>query len=202
MLAYSLSVYQKHSRIKEIIVEANRANLSAVRRLLKKYRITKAKCAVLGGKRRQDSVYNGLRAVDKNADLVIIHDAARPFVPKESISLLLSKASICGAAITGVPVKPTIKEVRALKSGSSAWQVKKTLAREKLWEIQTPQAFKKSLLLKACKRFIRQNATDDAGLVEKLGVKPAVIFGTYHNLKVTTPEDVILAEAIASKMRA
>lgn len=201
LISYSLTAFQKHPSIKEIVVVANRANIASVRRLIKECGISKVTAVVLGGLRRQDSVYNGLKAAGKDADTVLIHDSARPFVSGGTISILIKKACSSKAAIAGVPVKPTIKEAGQIGSRSKVWRVKKTLAREKLWEIQTPQAFRKSLLLKAYQRFGRREATDDAALVEKLGVKPEIVLGSYQNIKVTTPEDILLAEAIAAKMR-
>jgi 2-C-methyl-D-erythritol 4-phosphate cytidylyltransferase len=165
---------------------------------LKKYRIRKIRAVVLGGKRRQDSVDKGLKAVSKEADWVLIHDGVRPFINKELISSVIKEAKKAGAAIVGVPVKATIKKLKtqSLKL-KTKFVVEKTLNRDNLWEIQTPQVFKKDLILKAYKRFGNINVTDDAMLVEKMGIKPRVVLGSYNNIKITTPEDLVIAKAIA-----
>jgi 2-C-methyl-D-erythritol 4-phosphate cytidylyltransferase len=122
------------------------------------------------------------------------------------VSAVIKTAKRYGAAILGVPVKATIKKVISyqLSHASPAQagvvsqpRVEKTLKRDNLWEIQTPQGFKKDLILKAYKKFANIPATDDASLVEKLGRRVKVVMGSYFNLKVTTPEDLVLAEAIA-----
>jgi 2-C-methyl-D-erythritol 4-phosphate cytidylyltransferase len=121
---------------------------------------------------------------------VLIHDAARPFVDAKSVSAAISAARRTGAAVSGVKVKGTIKKVTREKI------VKETLRREELWEIQTPQVFKKELLLRAYKRFGCQDVTDDAALVEKLGLPVSISPGSYLNIKITTPEDLIFARGI------
>jgi 2-C-methyl-D-erythritol 4-phosphate cytidylyltransferase len=140
-------------------------------------------------------VANGLKAIGPQADLILIHDAARPFITKGLVSSVIKEARKAGAAIAAVPVKATIKKV---KNGSV---VEKTLDRGKLWEIQTPQVFKKDLILKAYKKFKRIPATDDAMLVERLGAKVSVVLGSYSNIKITTPEDLIIAKGIAGSWK-
>jgi len=195
LIIYSLNTLSNHPSIKDIIVVANRKNLLAIRSKIKEYRIGKIKGVVLGGDVRQASVAEGLKAMDKRTDLVLIHDAVRPFIDKGMVSSLIKAARRYKAAIAGVPVKATIKKVRCEELGVR--NVEKTIERDNLWEIQTPQVFKKELILKAYKKFGNADVTDDAGLVEKLGVKVRVIFGAYKNIKITTPEDLILAEAIS-----
>jgi len=186
-----LEILSRHPYIKDIILVVNSGNSKEIIKRLKRYRIKKIKRVVLGGKRRQDSVGNGLSAIDTRTDLVLIHDSVRPFIDKETISRVIKEAKKSGAAIVGVPVKATIKEV------TSRYIIKRTLPREKLWEAQTPQVFRKDLILRAYGKFKDTDVTDDASLAEKLGIKVAVIPGSYNNIKITTPEDLILAEAIA-----
>lgn len=193
MIVYSLEAFSRHPQIKEVIVVINSQNRRLIEEQIAKYRIIKVKKVVLGGKERQDSLGCGLKAVDKNTALVLIHDAARPFVEKKLISRLIIQAQKSGAAIAGVPVKATIK-----LSGSGNI-VKKTLKRSKLWEIQTPQVFKKSLIFKAYKKFSRIPVTDDASLVERLGVKVVIVPASYANIKITTPEDLLVAKSILSR---
>jgi 2-C-methyl-D-erythritol 4-phosphate cytidylyltransferase len=191
LIIYSLALLSKHSCIKDIIVVANRQNLEAIRRLIKQYRLKKIKDVVLGGRLRQDSVFNGLKAIGSKTQLILIHDSGRPFIDAKTVSAVIKSAKRYGAAIVGVPVKATIKEV------TSEFAVKETLNRDNLWEIQTPQVFKKDLILRAHRKFGNTNVTDDAMLVEKLGSKVKVVLGTYENIKITTPEDLAIARAIA-----
>jgi 2-C-methyl-D-erythritol 4-phosphate cytidylyltransferase len=190
-LIYSLKKFNLTPSIKEIILVVNKLNRAGVWRAVKKYRIRKVAHIVIGGRRRQDSVYNGLKKIDRRANLVLIHDSARPFIDKKSISRLIKAADAQGAAILAVPLKATVKR------GEPNYFVKDTLSRNDLWEIQTPQVFKKELILKAYKRFGNIEVTDDAALVERLGAKVRIVRDSYFNIKITTPEDLILARAIA-----
>jgi 2-C-methyl-D-erythritol 4-phosphate cytidylyltransferase len=196
-ILYSLESFSDNPNIQEIIVVANRANNNAIRALIKKYRILKVKAVVLGGRRRQDSVHNGLKAVDGTAEIIAIHDSARPFALRSCVDAAIIQARRFKAAILGVPVKATIKTIEF--SGRSAIRVDKTIDRNRLWEIQTPQVFRKELLFEAYRRFGSESVTDDAMLVEKLGIKPHLVMGSYDNIKITTPEDLNVAEAIAKK---
>jgi len=197
-----LGILSQHPYIKDIIVVANSKNSISITREIKQYRIKKIKDIILGGRLRQDSVINGLKAMDMRTGLVLIHDAVRPFIDKDMVSSVIKEASRYGAAIVGAPVKDTVKKVR--KSGNQEVRsriVEKTLNRDELWEIQTPQVFKKKLILEAYERFGNIEVTDDASLVEKLRVKVKVVRGSYNNIKITTPEDLILAEAIAKNLK-
>ena len=165
-----------------------RQTLSKIKRLIKGYRINKVSKVILGGKERKDSVSSGLKELSLKTSLVVIHDAARPFINSKIITDSILAAKKRGAAVVGVPLKYTVKEV-------SKGFVVRTLKREDIWEIQTPQVFKKEIILKAYKNKLGY-ATDDAVLVEKMGIKPVVVLGSYSNLKITTFEDIFFAEAI------
>jgi len=193
MLVYSLKVLSAHPEIKEIIVAANKNNLKAVVALIKEYRILKVAAVVLGGLRRQDSVACGLRCLHKDTKLVLIHDAARPFIDKRLVSHLIKEAGHWGAAIAGVALKSTLK-----KAGRD-FLVEKTVSRQGLWEIQTPQVFRRDLILKAYSRFGQEDVTDDAMLIEKLGGRVRLVEGSCRNIKITAPEDLEIAAAIAGK---
>ena len=198
LIIYSLNTLSNHPSIKNIIVVANRSNLWAIRSKIKEYRIGKIKDVVLGGEARKNSVANGLKAMDNRTDLVLIHDGVRPFIDKGMISSAIKAAKRYKAAVVGVPVKATIKEIHSSKfKVHSSLIVKKTLNRENVWEIQTPQVFKKDLILKAYKKFGNADVTDDCQLVEKLGAKVSVVWGNYKNIKITTPEDLVIAKALA-----
>lgn len=200
IISYSLITLQRHPYVKDIVVVGNVSNKEKIKRLIKHCRLDKVRQIVIGGRRRQDSVFNGIRALDERTDLVLIHDAARPFVDRQSISAVIARAEKSGAAIVGVPVKATIKKVASRQSPvARQFFVEETLDRSNLWEIQTPQVFKKGLILKAYKKFGRTDVTDDAMLLEKLKVKVSVVLGSYSNIKITTPEDLVIAEALLNR---
>lgn len=187
----SLKVLNRHPDIDEIILVLNARNQAQIIRSIKNYNFKKIKYFVLGGKRRQDSVNNGLKKIDKKSRWVLIHDSARPLIDSESISRVIACAKKTGAAILGVPVKATIKSVK------DEFIVDKTIDRSNLWEIQTPQVFKKELIVKAYEKYSKNNVTDDASLVEKLGKPVSIVYGSYKNIKITTKEDLLIASAIA-----
>ncbi len=142
------------------------------------------------GIRRQDSVANGVAACSDDSELLCIHDGARPCITTEKVHAVLQVGKQMGAAALGVPVKPTIKEV------SADGVVQKTLDRKALWEVQTPQVIRKDLLDEALAKAAEENweVTDDLSLIEQLGHPTRLVYGSYGNIKVTTPEDLALAE--------
>ncbi len=196
IIDYSLKVFNCHPRVKDIIIAVNSFNKKAISVLVDKSGYNKVKWLVMGGARRQDSVFNALEKVDTASDLVLIHDSARPFVKSKEISVLIAQAKRFGAAILGAPVKATIKQVARHKLQGTSFVVEKTLNREKLWEVQTPQAFRRDIIVKAYQKFGGIEVTDDAALIEKMGKPVVLVVGSYDNIKITTPEDLIIAEAI------
>jgi 2-C-methyl-D-erythritol 4-phosphate cytidylyltransferase len=193
VIIYSLAVLSAHPLVREIVVVANRLNRSRIIEKLMQFRIPKVRAVVLGGRKRQDSARKGLRAISGQADMVLLHDGARPFITRSMVSSAIKSGAKTGAAIVAVPVKATIKAVKGAV-------VKNTLKRDELWEIQTPQVFRGVLLKEAYKKCKGREATDDASLVERIGVKVAVVEGSYYNIKITTPEDMVLAQAIAKQL--
>lgn len=193
VIIYSLKEFDQHPDIDEIIVVVSAQNKAAIAKIIKQSSFKKIKALCLGGKRRQDSVYNGLGAISQDSNWVLVHDSARPLINRKLITEVISAAKKTGAAILGVPVKATIKSV---KKGSL---VDKTVDRSNLWEIQTPQVFKKELIFEAYHRFHKANFTDDASLVERLGKHVKIVMGSYENIKITTQEDLFFAEAIAKR---
>ena len=180
-----LVVPEKERRKFESLVQGNR-ELSGIECVLQ-----------AGGPRRQDSVNEGLKRVDKDCEIVVVHDAARPLVAPALIDRSIEAARKEGAAVVGVPIKDTIKFV------SPEHRVESTPPRDSLWEIQTPQAFRVEILREAHRRAEREGieATDDAMLVERLGRNVFVLEGDRSNLKITTPEDLLLAEALLRERR-
>jgi 2-C-methyl-D-erythritol 4-phosphate cytidylyltransferase len=195
LIFYCLDTLNRHAYVKDIIVVANRQNFGSLRKAIKSYHIDKVKDVVLGGSLRQGSVAQGLKAIDQRTEIVLIHDGARPFIDSKTVSSSIKAAAKYGAAIVGVPVKATVKSARP-----NSYIVDETLDRGRLWEIQTPQVFKKDLILKAFDKFGGRGVTDDAMLVEMLGAKVNIVPGSYKNIKVTTPEDLIFAQAIAKRL--
>jgi len=192
-IIYSLSSLNRHPDIDEIIVVLSPANQDKIIKVIKSFSFEKIKAFVLGGRRRQDSVHNGLKAVNKKSNWILIHDSARPFIDSKSITKVILAAKKSGAAILAVKPKATIKFSR------QANMVTETLNRDKLWEAQTPQVFKKNLLLKAYKKYSKDNVTDDASLVEKSGKRVEIVKGSYGNIKITTGEDLLLAGLIIKR---
>ena len=188
MLEWTISVFEKCTAVDEIILVVNQDELEAA----KKLKFPKVKQVVAGGKQRQDSVYNGLKALPDDCSIVAIHDGARPFVTEQEIERAVEQANVFGSVVVGVPVKDTVKKVdsRELKVDSS-------LNREELWAAQTPQVFRKEIILKAYAEGLRKyQVTDDAMLVEKLGVPVKMVMGSYKNIKITTPDDLKIAEVL------
>lgn len=148
----------------------------------------------LPGAERQDSVFNGFQQISPDAKLVAIHDSARPLITPEDALKCFEDAWTVGAAVLGVPVKPTIKEVDA------DLKVVKTLKRSLLWEVQTPQVIKPELLRKGFALVAKDNleVTDDVSIIEALGEPVLITPGAYTNIKITTPEDMQVGERFLS----
>ena len=196
VLVHTLRVFEQAKVIDEIILVLPPDDVaSAQQQLINKYGLTKVTAVVAGGKERQDSVRNGFAAITGECDIVIIHDAVRPFVTKEMINQVIAAVVSFEAASVGVKAKDTIKETKKDNL------VAATIPRQNLWLTQTPQAFKFDLLKKAYTAAYRDKyyGTDDASLVERIGAKVIMIEGCYGNIKITTPEDLILAEALMKK---
>ena len=191
----TLQVFAQDSYCKNIILPINSTDQLLFEQLLEQYPFDKPVKIVMGGKERQNSVYNGLNHVSSSdEEIVLIHDGARPFITQELIHSLVLRAKEMGSAIPAVPVKDTVKRV---KDG----QVIETVERSSLWAVHTPQAFRVSTLKKAHKQADETGylGTDDASLVEALGEDVYMVEDHYLNIKITTPEDLFFAEAIYKK---
>ncbi|HID56434.1 TPA: 2-C-methyl-D-erythritol 4-phosphate cytidylyltransferase [Candidatus Poribacteria bacterium] len=192
IIAHTLFKFQRCDPVDEIIPIVSAEDIGKMRQIVGRYSLTKVTEIVAGGETRQRSVYNGLKAMSDETKVVVIHDGVRPFVTDEIIRRCIEMAFETGAAIAAVPVKDTIKEV------SSDGIVLHTLERSRLWAIQTPQAFRRELILRGHELALERGmeATDDAALIEMMGYKVPVVVGSYKNIKITTPEDLILARAL------
>jgi 2-C-methyl-D-erythritol 4-phosphate cytidylyltransferase len=200
ILAYSLIVFQQCSLVNEIVVVvASGDEQDCIRDVINLYDIDKVHQVVAGGNTRQESVFNGLRNLSSDTDMVIVHDCARPFVTEEMLRNTLEAAGEWGAATVAIPVKDTIKEA------DDENFVTKTLDRHKLWTIQTPQTFEYDLLLRA-HLYAYENGiqvTDDASLIEELeNHRVKLVMGSSENIKITTPGDLAIVSAILESKKA
>ena len=193
ILAHTIQRFQQNTAVDAIYVIVDQTDFNECRKtVLDPYPFTKVQPLVAGGETRQMSVYNGLRALSTDVDFVVVHDGVRPFVTDETIFECLTAADECGAAVAAVPVKDTIKVA------DENCFITQTPERERLWAVQTPQVFRKSLLEAAHQKAQarRLTATDDAALVEQLGFPVKLVMGSYANLKITTPVDLQVAEVL------
>lgn len=189
IIIHTLRAFEKDEQCKHIILAINEEERSYFEELLQTYPIQKDILLIQGGSERQDSVYNALMYV-RDVEYVLVHDGARPFVTKKMIEDVLQMAKEKGASICAVPVKDTIKKV-------THDTVVETVERSHLRAVQTPQGFHVPILLEAHESAKQAGflGTDDASLVECLPKEVGVVGGSYHNIKVTTPEDLVIAES-------
>ncbi|RKU13211.1 2-C-methyl-D-erythritol 4-phosphate cytidylyltransferase [Candidatus Poribacteria bacterium] len=195
ILAHTIQRFEQNTAVDTIFVIVDETDFNACRKtVLEPYPFTKVQELVAGGETRQKSVYNGVCALSADVDFVIVHDGVRPFVTDETIFDCLTAADECGAAVAAVPVKDTIKVA------NENCFISETPEREKLWAVQTPQVFRKSVLEEAHQiaQERQLTGTDDAALVEQLGFPVKLVMGSYANLKITTPVDLRVAEVLLS----
>lgn len=193
ILGYVLKTFEASRLVQAIVVAVGKEEEEYCRRaVVDKLGLKKVTAIVHGGKERQDSVYSGLLALAPDTDIVVIHDGVRPLMSNENLETVIEAALSFGAATCAVPVKDTVK--LAGKDGFVA----ETLPRNRLWLTQTPQAFRYGVILEAHRRAREEKyyATDDAALVEMLGMPVKLVDGNYQNIKITTPEDLIVASAM------
>jgi 2-C-methyl-D-erythritol 4-phosphate cytidylyltransferase len=194
MLLRTLDKFCAARHIAKMIVVAAAPQLARCEALLCGDSVLKRSFWILesGGATRQQSVKRGLDKVDADTEIIAIHDAARPFVSSALIDRCVEAAYERGAVAVGLPVRDTIKIV-----SSERW-VKSTPERRSLWEIQTPQVFRAPLILEAHDRAAKEGiqATDDAVLVERMGIPVYVVEGERTNFKITLPDDLVFAEAL------
>jgi 2-C-methyl-D-erythritol 4-phosphate cytidylyltransferase len=191
ILVHTLRAFQYSPQIDEILLAVPEGDLADVRRnVVERFDISKISLVLAGGCERQDSVMNALAYVRDEHGIILVHDAVRPFVTEDLIERTVAAAIAFGAATIGVPIRDTVKEV----DGSGC--VARTVPREGLWLTQTPQAFRRDVILAAYGRAAadRFYGTDDASLVERMGLPVRMIPGDAENIKVTTPEDLARAE--------
>lgn len=187
ILAHTLSAFQRSPLVDEIILVVPGGDVAEVRRdVVERYDFSRVSLVIAGGRERQDSVRNALVYVRDEHEIILVHDGVRPFVTGALIERAVAGAKAFGAVTVGVPVRDTVKAVDA------AGRVVKTVLREGLWLTQTPQAFRREVILAAYERAAADGfyGTDDASLVERMGIPVRMIPGDADNIKVTTPEDL------------
>ena len=199
VIYYSLNCFQNSRLIDEVIVVASKEMLPYCKKeIVDKFRFTKVRHMIAGGAERYDSVYEGLKCCE-NTSYVFIHDGARPFVTDEMLSRGYEEVKASGACIAGVPTKDTVK----LSDGDK--MVVETPDRNSVWMVQTPQIFDYSLIRRAYDRlqnFNKEGITDDAMVLETMEEHPVQLFmGSYRNIKITTEEDLEIAELFAKKLK-
>jgi len=196
LIVQSLRVLQAASVIDQIILAVPSADIAyCENEIVALHRFTKVTKVVAGGVERQDSVRNALAQVPSDTDIVLIHDAVRPFLTQRMIDEVVARARKEGAAIVALPMRDTVKHVRI--DGMIEWTVDRT----PLWLAQTPQAFRRDWIESAHSKGHTEGvrATDDAFLVEWLGHSVSVVEGSGENIKVTRPEDMVIGEAILAE---
>ncbi|WP_040953150.1 2-C-methyl-D-erythritol 4-phosphate cytidylyltransferase [Gorillibacterium massiliense] len=191
ILVHTLKVFESIPEAADIVLVTGAADVDRCRDYVREYSLTKVKAVLAGGAERQISVRLGLAALPEETDWVLVHDGVRPFVQAPEILACWREAQLTGGAVLAVPVKDTIKVV------DSSGMIQHSPERRSLWAMQTPQAFRFSLLREAHERALRDGflGTDDVSLLERIGAPVRVVEGRYDNIKITTPEDLKWAEA-------
>ena len=190
LLLWALGTLGSMPEVDEIIPVLRKSDMEPALELFERYNITKIKRIAPGGKERQESVFHGLGLVKDSDSVILVHDGARPLITPHVVRNAVGALSGCDGVVVGVPVKDTIKEV-------AEGGVLRTLNRQSLWAVQTPQIFPFGTVYGAYERAMRESfySTDDSALVERYGGRIKVVMGSYRNIKITTPEDLGIAEA-------
>lgn len=192
VLAHTLLAFEQCAAVDELIIAAAEEDMLGCRDITEEFGISKVKTITKGGTSRTQSVANGIAETNPEAELILIHDAARPLIRPEDILRVIDAAREHGASALAVRAKNTIK--RADADGL----VLETLNRDALWEMQTPQAFRAAVIRDIYQQAATKgaSATDDCALAEQAGIPVRLTEGDYSNIKLTTPEDLLLAEAL------
>jgi len=191
VLIRTLSAFSESNMIDEIVIAAREEDIPKMYAMIKEYKVLKVTDIVKGGKTRQESVFNAIRRSSPLSEYFAIHDGARPLVTEKIIEGTVKEAFLTGAAATGVRVKDTVKVV------NEQGIITSTPDRNYLWAVHTPQVFERRLYLSAIDNVINSEMfTDDCKLLEEYGAEVKMVEGSYENIKITTPEDTDIAQAI------
>ena len=182
---HSFRVFREIKEIKQIVIVLRRNNLNLAKKIIRDKKVLFAE----GGRERKDSVFNGLSLLSKEIDYVLIHDGARPFISKRMILNILRKLKKYPAVICAIRAADTLKL-------TEKGYIRKTLDRQNIFLAQTPQGFRRDLITKGYKKFKNKKLTDDAQFLELMGKKVKIIDGSRNNIKITYPEDILLAKAL------
>jgi len=192
LLFHTLKALDRSGVIDEIILVVSPDRLEDCKRLVRKHNFLRVTSVVPGGKKRFNSVKNGLRKV-KDADIVVIHDGARPLIDADTVKKIITAAKKYGASVVARPSKQTLKAV------DKKLFITNTPRRKFIWEADTPQAFRTDLIRKAYEKTRDTDATDDSVLLERLGHRVKIVEGSPRNIKITTPEDLALAKVLLKR---
>ena len=192
ILAHTIKIFEASKHVSEIVIAGAANDISAIKELIHNYKLYKVKTICIGGVQRQDSVRAGVQALSAAIQRVVVHDGARPLLKLQEFHRFLDETAPFSAAIMGIPLKDTIKRV------DESGKVLETLPRGLLRAVQTPQVFDRRILEEAHNQALAEGyyGTDDAGLIERLGYSVQIAEGSQENIKVTTPDDLWLAERI------
>ncbi len=192
VLIYSLLAFEKCRDIEEVVLVVRKERIEAARYAVQMFGCNKVKNIVSGGNKRQDSVMAGLDVVGEDCEIVTVHDGARPCVTPELISETIKSAKAHGSGVAAVKITDTVKVVE------KNMVISETIDRTKLWRVQTPQSFKRELLLKAFEVVKRKKliVTDESSAVELISKDVRIVVATPSNIKITTPDDLVLAAAL------
>jgi 2-C-methyl-D-erythritol 4-phosphate cytidylyltransferase len=190
IIAHTLGALEKCAAVDEIVIASESSCVGKFKALVKRYRFNKVSDIIVGGKTRFESVKNCLAKIGPSFDIVIVHDGARPFVDAAAVSGSVRLARKFGACIVAAPLTDTVKVV------DKRLLIKKTLDRSRIFRAETPQVFKYEIIKKAYATRGKAGITDDSGLVERLRVPVRILVGAHNNMKITTKEDLKLAEAL------
>ncbi len=195
VLARTLIAFEQCETVRDVVVVTKKEAVCDIQNLLHTYHISKVTAIVEGGKERQESVANGLNAVAEDTVYVAIHDGARPLITPDEITKVITVAGETGAAALAVPVKDTIKRVNEQQ------KILETPLRSSLMAMQTPQVFEISRYRESLKRVdtLGLSVTDDCQMLEIAGYPVYTVQGSYRNIKITTPDDIALAELLLTK---
>jgi 2-C-methyl-D-erythritol 4-phosphate cytidylyltransferase len=199
VLERTIAAFHSLHSVREIVLVVPADCIPRTRALVRRAGFKKVSEVVEGGEERQSSVFNGLERCSFRSGVVLVHDAVRPLVGRRTVMSVIRAARRYGAAVAGIPVKDTIKIESQAHPGFYA----RTLRREELWAVQTPQGFMFPLLWEAHRR-VRSSGfvgTDDASLVERMGTPVRIVPGSETNIKITTPDDRKLAEFLLGKRK-
>ena len=198
IIVHTLRVFEESPLIDAILLVVQNNDITlAYNEILIPFGFTKVTDVIPGGEMRQDSIYNALPFLTNDHSLIVVHDGVRPLVEHHILEQTIETAQHTGAAIAGVPVKDTCKTI------GTDFFVQQTINRHNMYQIQTPQVFKKEILLTAYREAHKDGfyGTDDASLVERIGLPVKVVNGSYENIKITTPDDLFQAELIVKKRK-